>query len=421
MANTLPADLVAFNGQGQATNWSDPANWVGGTVPTDVSSVALIPVSATLNASFTTGSVMLLGNETVTVNGTLTTLSPGFCTSFMVCNGAVATFSPTSTLNDAGGLIVGNINAGVMTAQGSGSQHAMLASQNGRIGVHAGSSGTVTIDNAEWTDRGEMFVGLAGQGSLTVTDGSQITVGVGLYIGSQVGSAGHLALSDNAQITVADNARVGGGSDGDADGTGTMSVASGSTFSVSEALWVTQTGAVTLSGGTINVTNSNMGLEVASGARVSGSGTVNVTVPAGQSVSIIDNGTIEASGGTLALNGWVTGNGALKIDGGATLALNSAHVGLPTIGFVGADASLVLAHGLSEHAPITGFAAGDSIVESGVDHMSFNASTDVMTLSSGATPVDTLQFAGTYASNAFTLTQTSAGAMITLGTAHTGH
>ena len=57
----------------------------------------------------------------------------------------------------------------------------------------------------------------------------------------------------------------------------------------------------------------------------------------------------------------------------------------------------------------------------GVDALTFNAAKDMLTLTSGGQTVDHIHFTGTYASNAFTLSQTSAGAMIALGTAHTGH
>ena len=57
----------------------------------------------------------------------------------------------------------------------------------------------------------------------------------------------------------------------------------------------------------------------------------------------------------------------------------------------------------------------------GVDTLAWNASTDVLTLSSGSQTVDQIHLAGAYASNALTLTQTSAGAMIGLAVSHTGH
>jgi hypothetical protein len=79
---------------------------------------------------------------------------------------------------------------------------------------------------------------------------------------------------------------------------------------------------------------------------------------------------------------------------------------------------MVLAHGVVDQGVISGFAAGDSLVMQDVDHIGWNGSTDVLTLSDDGAVVDTLHFAGTYATGAFTLTQTGAGALIALAVHH---
>jgi T5SS/PEP-CTERM-associated repeat protein len=356
----------------------------------------------------------------------LTTLSTNHCNSFMDCNGAVVTFSPTATMNDAGGLIVGVHAQGTFIAQGSGAQHAVINSRDGKIGQHLGSNGSMTVDDAVWHNSERMFVGLSGQGSLTVSDAGHVTAGDCFGIGVNKGGTGHVTLSGGSTLSVGTFAVIGGnGIDTDTPppsgtgiGTGTLLVESGSAFSVVQSLKISAGSAARLDGGTISVGNAFPGLTILSGGTLSGNGTVNVGPATGKSAGITDGGVVSASGGTLVLNSVVSGTGQMQIADGSTLVLNGSSIGVPSIAFTGSTGTLSLAHGIAEHATITGFGAGDSILMAGVDGMSFNASTDVMTLTSGTQVVDTLHLSGSYASNAFTLTQSGADAMIGFASAH---
>ena len=419
MADKLPPGTVIFNGHGQAGNWSDPTNWTGGVAPSGIASIGLFTMNATLNNTFTVGEMMMLGVEAITVNGTLNTLSTNHCQSFMICNGAVVTFSPTAVLNDAGGLLVGVDETGTFVAQGSGTAHAVLNSVDGKMGLNAGSSGSITIDDAIWHDSQRVFVGLAGHGSLSITNGGQVTTGDCFDLGSAVGGVGQASMSNGSQLNVATYALIGGAASATGGGTGTMSISSGSTMTVAQSLAIGSGSALTLSGGTLKVTNPYPGVKICAGGTLSGNGVVSVAAGSG-AYGVTDSGMLQASGGTLTINGPLTGTGQVQIAGGATLAINAMSIGVPSIAFAGSNGTLALSHGIADHAVISGFAAGDSILMAGVDSISWNGSTDVLTLSSASHVVDTLQFAGTYGSNAFALTQGSAGAVIGLAPVHTG-
>ncbi len=427
MASTLPKGTVSFNGHGQAGNWSDAANWTGGIVPSAASGNALFTSDATLNNSFSVYSMMMLGTEAIDVTGTLNTLSTNRCASFMICNGAHVTFSPTATMNDAGGLIVGVHEQGWFTAQGSGTAHASINSLSAKIGQFTGSSGTMTVDDGVWHNSSRVLVGLSGQGSLTVSNGGQVTVGQDFGIGINKGGTGQVTVSGNSTLSVGSFTVI-GANGGDSDtpttsptgiGTGSLSVQSGATFSTGLFMTVSAGSSVGMAGGTLAVGHAERGLTIGAGATLSGYGTVSVGVAGQTMAGITDNGVVQASGGTLTLNSGLAGTGQVQIAAGSTLAVNGASIGVPSIAFTGSNGTLSLSHGIADHATISGFAAGDSILMAGVNAMSFNASTDVLSLSSGGHVVDTLQLSGSYASNAFALTQSGPDAVIGFASVHT--
>jgi len=401
-----------YTGHGQTGNWADRANWDGTIAPTADAAV-LIPVSATLNGSFTARIAMLLGQETVTLNGALTTTSPGLCISFMVCNGATAVFTPTASLHDAGGIVVGADQNGVLLAQGNATAHATLTTVSGKLGLNSGSSGTATLSGAVWNNSQNFYAGLGGTGSLTVNNSGALNVGTSFVVGCGTKSSGTVAISAGGQVNVGTYAKIGGGDLSIVGGTGTVSVATGGTFSVAGPLKIASTSSLVLSGGTVNAPDTAVGLQVWADGTLSGYGTVNAT-----GFGISDAGTIRAAGGTLVLNGNISGTGQMQIADTSTIKITGATIGHATIAFTGHNATLSLAHGATSQATLTGFAAGDSIVMPGIDAFSWNGTTDVLTLSSAGHAVETLQFNGTYGTNPFALTQTTAGAVIAFSPHH---
>lgn len=415
----LPAATTRiFTGHGQAGNWSDPANWANGQVP-GAADTALVQIDATMNGAITVDQAMFLGQETVTINGAIHTLSTNSCASFMVCDHATVTLTATSSVSSAGGIIVGNDSVGTLIADGTPSAHATMNSVYAKIGSKDGGVGTATIDGATWTNTDNMFVGLGGDGTLNILDGGHVATGGAFIVGQSAGVTGHVSLSGGASLTVALNARIGGLSTTAPGGTGFMTVGSGSTFSVGGPLSVASGSILGLAGGTVTSGHTAGVILMAAGSTISGFGSIN-----SEGHEILDSGTITATGGTLVVDGLLTGPGQVQIEAGSTIQLSTALIGVATIAFTGAGGTLSLAHGVTDHATITGFAAGDAVLMAGIDHIGWNSTTDLLTLSESGHVVDTLKFAGIAAGSAFQLTQTNAGAMIGLASSHpsfTGH
>jgi T5SS/PEP-CTERM-associated repeat protein len=407
----LPAGTKIFTGAGQSGNWADPLNWANGRLPV-ADAVALIPVSTTMNGGFSIHQLMLLGNEAVTVNGVINIGSANLCTAFMVCADAVATFTPGAALNDdLGGLVVGNISTGTLIAKGNATTQATLTSAVGSVGKKSDGTGTVTIDGAHWNNAGYLYVGQEGNGTLNVENNGLVNVGTNLIVGVVAGATGSVTLSSGGDLTTTGALKIGESLYKTAtDGTGQVSVGAGSTLTIGGSVQISGNGALSLAGGLVSTSDTTLGVQIAAGATISGYGTASST-----GTGFHDRGVITASGGTLVLNGVVNGSGAVQIAAGSTLQLTADTIGGVQIAFLGSAASLDLPHGFADDATIHGFGSGDSIVLAGAaDALSWNAHSDVLSVSSAGEVVDTLRFAGTFAANPFTLSQTSAGAIITL-------
>ena len=406
--NALPAHTLFYDGLGQTGVWADPANWWAG-VPGGPNSTVLIPVNATLNGNVAVRQMMMLGSESVTVSGALTTNSIGPCNSFMVCDDAVVNFAAGSALDDMGGLIVGNEDVGTLNATG-----ASLNTVATKIGRFADGTGSVSLNGGHWTNSASFFVGMSGIGTLSMSANAQLSVGTSFVVGRYAGAQGHVSLAGGAALSVGGDAKIGGGDPGinGGSGTGTLSVGIGSSFTIAGLLGVFAQSTLSMAGGTVVLADARDGLNIHSGGTLSGFG----TVTAG---GIIDNGTISAVGGTLALNGTLSGGGALQIGATSTLKLSSSMLGKNLgLAFIGEGGMLGLAHGVVDAATISGFGVGDSILMSGVDHLAFNTTNDKLTLSDGGHVVDTLKFTGAFTGDTFTLAQSGGSAMIGLASSH---
>jgi len=403
-----------YDGQGQAGSWTDPQNWWAGAAPS-AGSFVLVPISTTLNGAFTAKTVMLLGTETVAINGELTTTNTNFCESFMVCDGAVANFADTSVLNDAGALIVGNEDAGVLTAVGTPSQYSTLTTLDARIGRLVGGIGTVTIDGAQWSNSLNLYVGLQGNGTLNVLDDGQVKEAASMFVGQYGGAVGVVNLSSGATLSIADSLNLGEQTNSVlGSGSATLTVGSGALLSVGKVVSVFANETLYMAGGTLALGSQPVCVRVMQGSDVAGYGLVN----AGNS-HITDDGTITAAGGTLVLqSASLPGLGALQIEAGATLGIMSPHLGGESIAFLGADATLNLADNGAFNMIVTGFAAGDRIVLPAADHIIWNASLGVLYVIDENKMVDTLHFTGMTGSNPFTLSQAGGEALIAVSSGH---
>jgi hypothetical protein len=144
----------------------------------------------------------------------------------------------------------------------------------------------------------------------------------------------------------------------------------------------TNAGTILMSGGSLTELTDGgsfpaVGVLDAAGGHIKGFGVINAP--------LLDNGVVEASGGTLTLDQAVSGAGTLQIDAGATLNLAAVSNGV-TAAFFGANALL----GLSPPSflgAIRNFAVSDHIdlASTSASAASFSGSSIVVTLTGGGT------------------------------------
>ena len=401
---------IKFSGKGQAGNLLDPKNWVGGVVPGATDSAFITTnVGGPVNGIFSVNNLMLLGTENITFTGTLSTAGVGACQGLMICDGANATFAPGSVLNDGHVVIVGNDAVGTMLVQGSGATHAVINTVNANIGKHDAGVGTVTIDDGVWNNSTSAVIGDEGSGQLNVIDNGKVTFGGGVDMARDTGSSGVMTIAGGGSVTV-DGALCVGASAPKSFGTGHVSVGAGSSLTVDKVLEVGTGSKLIIAGGTVTGGAVTDCIETRAGGVISGFGTL--ATRAGGPVQ--DDGTILASGGSLEVDGNISGTGSVKIAANSDANLTGAKLSLAGIAFIGADATLSLAHGSKVTASISGFSVGDVISMANVDAASFNATTGSLTLSDKGAKVESLNLVGSYAGDTFAVSQSVAGALITL-------
>jgi hypothetical protein len=144
----------------------------------------------------------------------------------------------------------------------------------------------------------------------------------------------------------------------------------------------TNAGSITLAGGSINElidggTFPEINALNAAGASIKGFGTINA--------ALLNNGVVEANGGTLTIEQAVSGTGTLQVDAGAVLNLASVSNG-ETATFYGSGGKLGLAPP-SFLGVISKFGVNDSIdlANTAASAASFSGDSIVVTLAAGGT------------------------------------
>jgi fibronectin-binding autotransporter adhesin len=125
---------------------------------------------------------------------------------------------------------------------------------------------------------------------------------------------------------------------------------------------------------------------------------------------LIDDGSIVVTkAGALTLDAAVTGHGAIQIDAGSSLVLNSSLDG-PSLAFgPGRHGTLSLGAGVAVGSTISGFAKGDTI-QFALHATSLSFAGGTLTLDSGYKVIDTLALDGSYEADDFHLTHGGSGA-----------
>ncbi len=321
-----------------------------------------------------------VGQLTIDNTGTvaMTAASLGTVGAVVVGDQAGATgallVSGAQSLLDAGGgrLSIGNSGTGDATIDLGGTVYASATLYAGlgiepavRLGQNPGGAGTLTVDGAGSTLNadGALWVAQGGQGVLTVSNGAMVSAG-----GIDDGGSG-LIVSE-------------------AGGSGTI-LLDGGTLAVLDDAQVQANGGIALSaGGVLSVAGT---LSISSGGQLTGAGLVDATV--------LGLGAITASGGTLELTGPV-GGGALPmtVQDGATLRLdavdNGASVTFPSAGAATLDLQAAQTAGVI----INTFATGNEVLAAyavgAADTIVIAGGTTFVNLFDGGTQIGSVDFTG---------------------------
>ncbi len=97
----------------------------------------------------------------------------------------------TGGLLDIDFLTVGGTGEGTLSVSGT----ATLQTASVVVGSNSGSTGTATLSGTTWTNSGNVTVGGAGQGSLTIENGAALTVDGSLSLSGASGGSGALVLN----------------------------------------------------------------------------------------------------------------------------------------------------------------------------------------------------------------------------------
>lgn len=260
-------------------------------------------------------------------------------------NGSMLVTGANSTWNASGNLDVGISGTGNLAIANGGE----VISATGNIGVNVNgnnnSTGTVTVDGASSTwlmgsGLGSLFVGYSGPGSLTISNGGNVTGGMvvvgnfGVQIISHQGttnaSNGTVLVTDTNSTLNATNALYVGNL-----GIGSLTVANGGLINANDGMILAaqagSSGTANLNDGTLSVGGTN-GINAGSGSyafnfgggvlQVSGSDlttTINATLM-NSTTSTINTNSLNAT-----WSGVLSGSGNLTKIGQGTLTINATN------------------------------------------------------------------------------------------------
>lgn len=314
--------------------------------------------------------------------------------------GAVTVDGSGSTVTNTTYLYVGEAGSGTLTITNGGA----VAAPNTSIGNNATGVGTVTISGAgsSLVNTNTLYVGSAGDGSLTVTNGGSATSVTGV-VGNNGGGFGSVTVDGSGSTwTNAGILTIGGASDGyvEAFNSGSVSAASafiGAAAGVDGALAVYTGGAFSTTGNLIIGNNGIGELSVSDGSVTTG----------GQAI--------------VANNAGSTGSVYLDNSGSVWTVGSDLYIGNAGTGFMRGIASSVLnVGGPSGTGTIhLGHTGGTGNLEIGYDGEGYNSGSVInATAITTGTGTGTLLF-GTSATqaNPYYLTKdaTSGGTYVTIG------
>lgn len=270
-------------------------------------------------------------------------------------SGKVVIDGSGSTWANAGVLSVGGLGVGALTI-GNGGQ---LTNTNASIGTFAGGNGSASVDgkNSGWTSDGTLLVGRSGSGSLTISNGGVVTsVGtdsmLGGGIGQEAGATGTVLVEGPGSAWEAKGQLAVG-----AAGQGTLTIRDGGRVSSADGLIGANDGGkgiVTVDGkgsrwtsqGFLNAGSRGTGtLKVGNGGQVVNTGYALVGGGTGSTGAVIVDGAGSTweSGDSMGIG--ARGNGSLTIENGGLVKSTASVPGNVAAGiglFLGVTGSVLV-------------------------------------------------------------------------------
>ena len=336
----------------QDTSFANPADW------NDLTN-ALLPAAAPPNETDTTR--FLTGGGTITGTGTVAALRFGGAVAWEVTSGAI--------LNAATSVVVGQDGVGTVLIDGGASLKGLGAS---------GEAASVTVDGASWDSTGELVIGALGAGNLTIRDGADLRAAAdgsspAMVLGASSGANGSLLVTGgNSRATLTGQLNVGQAGNGTltVSNLGTMLTGDIGSSDPSAGFDIAQ-----LAGGSgrASVIGTNSLLSNVGQFVVGDAGLGSLSIEAGATVktaalstflgpaAMIAN-TAAASGSFVVVSGvgstWRVsglldvggdGSGVLELSGGATVTAQSLDAGIfaaavGQIGLTGVGTGLLIAN-----------------------------------------------------------------------------
>ncbi|MBA3811434.1 MAG: hypothetical protein H0X27_07300 [Caulobacteraceae bacterium] len=249
------------------------------------------------------------------------------------------------------------------------------------------------FDGTTLTVTGGNNLSLTAQSSLAGTVNGAGTVQLSATtlnsLGGRLTLGGRATLNDVGAVDQAGDITIGGtGSTG-----ATLIIAAGATYTM-------------LNDSDIARGNSNKSSLQNSGLLIKSGGTATSVI----AVQITDTGAIKVEDGTLDLTRAIKGGGTMAVDAGATLEVDaSASAGLD-VTFNGADATLALGDPAKFAATIHRFDPGDTIDLLGIKATAAKLGPgDTLVITNGSKAVATLQLAGNHANDVFAVASDGQG------------
>jgi len=267
---------------------------------------------ASLNASSTI-TVGSSGTGSLTVSAGANLVGSAIATTIGSSAGIAGTVTVTgagSRWTQTGGMIVGASGVGTFNVQSGGAAATGFAN----FASAAGSFGTASVSGtgSEWASSGNLTVGNGGEGVLNITTGGHVSSTADAILGNAAGAQGSVVVSGtDARLDLAGGMTIGNA------GTGSLTISNGGQVtSAGSTIASASTGVgevtITGAGSSWNVSNLTVALAgagtmtVKDGANVSVASTLTVSDPASSPV-----GTLNFQGGTISANTFARASGAV--------------------------------------------------------------------------------------------------------------